>query len=59
MEFDHLDGEEKSKEVSQMVGGGSLRKVKEEILKCELVCVLCHRRRTAKRAGWTSEDSVL
>jgi len=59
MEFDHLDGLEKTKEISKMISDGSLRKVKEEILKCDLVCVVCHRRRTAKRAGWTSEDSVL
>lgn len=51
LEFDHLG--EKLTEVSELCTAGySLEAVKREIDKCEVVCANCHRRRTAKRAGW-------
>ena len=51
LEFDHLG--DKRREVSVMRAMGySLQALREEIAKCEVVCVNCHRRRTARRAGW-------
>lgn len=49
MEFDHVRGE-KRENVSQLVSGTtvSLRVVLQEVRKCDIVCVLCHRKRTAK-----------
>jgi len=48
MEFDHVAGKEAS--VSSMARGGvPLHKIKREVAKCELVCVLCHRTRTSIR----------
>ncbi len=48
MEFDHL--RDKKENVSWAVlRGWSLSSVMEEIAKCELVCVMCHRFRTWKR----------
>jgi len=57
MEFDHLE-DNKTAEISYLVKRGSENKLLAEIAKCEIVCVLCHRRRTAKRAGWTKEYFV-
>jgi len=48
MDFDHVS--DKVMNVSKMVHETfSLKKIKEEIAKCELVCILCHRDRTYKR----------
>lgn len=50
-DFDHL--RDKSKDVGKMARMGySLEVLKKEIEKCEIVCLICHRRRTAKRASW-------
>lgn len=51
-EFDHLSSSEKSKCVSHLVGNGSLKKLKEEISKCQILCLICHRRKTAKDLNW-------
>lgn len=52
MEFDHVRGK-KLGNVSEMVSNGMhLTRVAAEIAKCEVVCANCHRRRTAKRAGF-------
>ena len=51
MDFDHLDAEEKLYNISRIYCRGS-KAIREELAKCELVCVLCHRRRSARRAGW-------
>lgn len=53
LEFDHLD-DTKLHNISQMWNRGSLKLLKAEIDKCDLVCVVCHRRRTAKRGEWKS-----
>lgn len=50
MELDHRDDEEKIKTISQMVGEGySLKNIKKEIDKCDVVCSNCHRIRTYNR----------
>ena len=49
LEFDHL--RDKVRNISQMLGS-TWPKILAEIAKCEVVCVNCHRRRTAMRAGW-------
>lgn len=49
MDFDHLPQYKKTGEVSKLVASGSLNRVKEEIKKCELVCAVCHRVRSAAR----------
>ena len=49
LEFDHVAGT-KSFDISNAVRlGYSLRKIQEEIAKCEVRCANCHRRRTS----WT------
>jgi hypothetical protein len=51
MDYDHiLDKGEKIKEVSRMVLDNTPKpNILEEIKKCDLVCVLCHNRRTSER----------
>jgi hypothetical protein len=51
LEFDHI--EEKAATISVLLSHTAARKaVDAEIARCEVVCVNCHRRRTATRAGW-------
>lgn len=49
LDFDHLPGAEKTKNVALM-WGFSWEKVLAEIAKCEVVCSNCHRHRTRIRA---------
>lgn len=48
MDFDHLDGTEKYKQVSKLTAH-SWQRIKDEIAKCEVVCANCHRIRTYER----------
>jgi transposase-like protein len=51
LEFDHLS-DDKIAHIGAMLGTGtSVAQVEAEVAKCEVVCVNCHRRRTARRAG--------
>ena len=50
LEFDHL--RDKEFNVAQGVRDRSWQAFTDEIAKCEVVCANCHRRRTAKRAGY-------
>jgi hypothetical protein len=55
LEFDHVG--EKTGTIARLVGEGvRLHVVKEEISGCEVVCVNCHRRRTARRGRWRRTD---
>lgn len=51
LEFDHTDND-KLHSIGSSVNRGSFKKLKEEIKKCELCCLICHRRRTASRGDW-------
>lgn len=56
LEFDHLD--EKQFDIGSGIRNRNWQEVLHEMKKCEVVCVNCHRRRTARRggfhrAGWT------
>lgn len=48
MDFDHRD-DDKEFDISKMVSRSSLKRIQEEIDKCDLVCANCHRLRTWKR----------
>lgn len=53
LEFDHIDGSTKFKEVSRMIGDGySWLKIQDEISKCDVRCANCHRIRTSIQFGW-------
>jgi hypothetical protein len=51
LEFDHI--REKSAHVSHLISQcASKTAIDAEISRCDVVCTNCHRRRTARRAGW-------
>ena len=49
LEFDHLG--DKVADVSRLVQGASLDRVRAEIAKCDVVCANCHKIRTRARLG--------
>lgn len=51
LEFHHIG--EKDMEITRMVGGGwSIKRIQEEMGKCQVLCSNCHRKVTAKERGW-------
>lgn len=60
MDFDHLDSSTKLGDISHMFlrRMWNIKRVEEEISKCEVVCANCHRKRTYGR-GRRSYDSVI
>ena len=51
LEFDHIDRETKINTISA-IRSWSLENIKREIEKCDLLCIVCHRRRTAEQFNW-------
>ncbi|MFY9714573.1 MAG: hypothetical protein WAK00_13965 [Microbacterium sp.] len=53
LDFDHLPGLPKKFEVARAVNASTRAwsTIAAEIMKCEVVCANCHRRRTARRGG--------
>jgi transposase-like protein len=55
LEFDHI--REKTASIATLVGAGvPLAVLEAEMARCEVVCVNCHRRRTARRGRWRRSD---
>jgi hypothetical protein len=55
LEFDHL--KDKDFNISDAARKGvSMKKLKDEIDKCEVRCANCHRRKTYERSGLTHKD---
>ncbi len=53
LEFDHVRGE-KQYDIGTMIhGNSSLKKLEEEIAKCEVRCASCHRIKTALQENWS------
>ena len=50
LEFDHL-GDKQASLSSLLAAGWSIKRLKDEIARCEVVCVNCHRRRTGDRGS--------
>lgn len=58
LEFDHVG--EKRGHVGVLAGNGiSISGAKRELMNCEVVCVNCHRVRTAKSRQWWRSDPAL
>lgn len=53
MDLDHREGVEKLANVSKLALSNNLKRLKEEMQKCDVVCSNCHRFRTMRRLGWT------
>jgi len=52
LELDHHPGAKRAS-ISVLVNDGpSIAKLEKELERCDVVCVNCHRRRTARRGGW-------
>lgn len=52
LDLDHLDATTKVRDICSMVRGGySLKRIQEEVAKCEVVCANCHRKRTNRRGN--------
>ncbi|MGH2450547.1 MAG: hypothetical protein ACRDGE_04615 [Candidatus Limnocylindria bacterium] len=58
MQFDHLPGAKKLRDVSTLVVRGCTQMALEEIAKCELVCANCHAVRTYMRRGRLDEPDL-
>lgn len=56
MDFDHVRGVKRDAVANLVRVPVSLRTLKEEIAKCELVCANCHRGRTQSRLGAAIEQ---
>lgn len=54
VEFDHRDASKKQGNVPQLAGRVSLRRLLEELEKCDIVCSNCHRVRTYARREATA-----
>lgn len=53
LDFDHAEGSQKEFSIGDAKKRGfSLKRVKEEVRKCDVRCANCHRRKTAKERGW-------
>lgn len=51
LEFHHVG--KKDMEITRMVTGGwSLKRIREEIDKCQVLCANCHRKVTVEERGW-------
>ena len=52
LEFDHRDPSTKFTEVGRMISSKRWPRVMAEIQKCDVRCINCHRRKTARDFGW-------
>lgn len=56
LEFDHVRGEKKGT-ISHAIHDFEHQALQDEILKCDVRCANCHRRKTAKDFDWYKEVS--
>lgn len=49
MDFDHTGASPKYKDINYLASTGRIGALKKEIVKCEVVCANCHRKRTYTR----------
>lgn len=52
LDFDHVRGQKNGNIGAMIHVPVSIKKLQAEIDKCEIRCVACHRRRTARAGGW-------
>jgi len=54
LEFDHIDPSNKVIELTTLFDGSSWKRILEELIKCQLLCNSCHKkRRTASHGTYT------
>ena len=54
MDFEHVDPSTKELKIGPSLGSASMKRIMDEIAKCEIVCSNCHRLRTWLRANGIS-----
>ena len=54
LDWNHIDRKTKSANISKLMTG-SLERLIEELLKCEVLCANCHRKETAEQLNWNFE----
>jgi hypothetical protein len=54
LEFDHVSGDKRSGIGAMIAGACKMESLVDEIAKCEVRCLYCHRKRTIKQFGWYS-----
>jgi len=59
LEFDHRHRGQKVTEVSRLMVSKRWPRVLSEIDKCDVRCVNCHRRKTARQFGWAKLEASL
>lgn len=59
LEFDHRDRTTKTRAVTHLALQKSWKRVVAEIAKCDVRCVVCHRRRTAQQMNWRMPSEML
>jgi 5-methylcytosine-specific restriction endonuclease McrA len=53
LELDHRDPKTKSFGISKSASlGKTIQELAAELMKCEVVCANCHKKRTAHQFGW-------
>ena len=53
LDFNHLDQSKKTAGVTQLAWNlASIKRIKNEIKKCEILCANCHRKHTWEQLGW-------
>ena len=57
LDFDHIG--EKYKGISRLMLDENLEAIKKELVKCQVLCANCHRRKTAKQLGYYKYISLL
>ncbi len=50
LEFDHIHN--KKFDISELIRNYTVREITTEVIKCEVRCANCHRKKTARQFGW-------
>jgi hypothetical protein len=57
-DMDHLDRNDKHKTVAKLMNSAE-KQFRDEILKCQMLCIECHRRKTVESRDWVQIVKVL
>ena len=58
LEFDHLK-DKKNNIATILQNGSTLNQLKKEMLKCEVRCANCHKKKTAKQFNWYKTSGLV
>ena len=52
LDFDHIDPSTKEANISHLIYGATIKRLKKEMAKCQVLCVRCHRIKTHGSDWW-------